>query len=89
MATSICALLLFRLKTFRHLCCFGFGIAPATVPAYSNCLMGQQHRVTVKRRRRKAYDERRKAAAAASAPRRAAAKTRSKKTAEKTAQKAS
>ncbi len=56
-------------------------IARAVLPAYSNCLMGQQHRVTVKRKRRKAYNERQRVAAAAKAPRRApAAKTRAKKT---------
>ena len=59
-------------------------IAPGALPAYSNCLMGQQHRVTVKRKRRKAYIERQRVIAAASAPRRAAAvKPRAKKTAEK------
>jgi hypothetical protein len=69
--------------------CSGLAIARAILPAYSNCLMGQQHRVTVKRRRRKAYLERQKVAAAARAPRRTAtAKTRAKKTTEKTAEKA-
>ena len=56
-------------------------IARRLLPAYSNGLMGQQHRVTVKRKRRQAYLERlRVKAAAASAPRRAAAKTKGKKT---------
>jgi hypothetical protein len=54
-------------------------IAPELVPAYSNGLMGQQHRVTVKRKRRKAYVERKRVLA--KAPRPAAAKTRAKKTA--------
>jgi hypothetical protein len=54
-----------------------FQIASLPLPAYSNCLMGQQHRVTVKRKRRKAYVERKRAAA--KAPRRPAAKSRAKK----------
>jgi hypothetical protein len=54
-----------------------FQIAPLALPAYNNCLMGQQHRVTVKRKRRKAYIERKRAAA--KAPRRPAAKSRAKK----------
>jgi hypothetical protein len=54
-----------------------FQIAPRALPAYSNCLMGQQHRVTVKRKRRKAYVERKRVAA--KAPRRMGAKSRAKK----------
>lgn len=54
-------------------------IASALLPAYRDCLMGQQHRVTVKRKRRQAYIERKRVAA--KTPRRAPAKSRSKKTA--------
>jgi hypothetical protein len=54
-----------------------FQIAPLALPAYSNWLMGQQHRVTVKRKRRKAYVERKRAAA--KVPRPTAGKPRSKK----------
>ena len=58
-----------------------FQIAPFAHPAYSNCLMGQQHRVKAKRRRRKAYLERKRTAA--KAPRRSA-KPRGKKASEET-----
>jgi hypothetical protein len=37
-------------------------IASHALPAYSNTLMGQQHRVRAKRTRRKAYLERKRAA---------------------------
>jgi hypothetical protein len=56
-----------------------FQIAQLVLPAYSNCLMGQQHRVKVKRQRRKAYLERKRTVARA--PRRPATKARSKKAA--------
>lgn len=56
-----------------------FQIAPPALPAYSNGLMGQQHRVKVKRKRRTAYLERKRVAA--KAPRRPAAKARGKKAA--------
>jgi hypothetical protein len=55
-----------------------FQIAPVALPAYSNCLMGQQHRVRAKRKRHKAYLERKRLAAKA---RRRTAKPRGKKAA--------
>jgi hypothetical protein len=51
-------------------------IALPTLPAYSNSLMGQQHRVRAKRSRRKAYLERKRAAS--KTRRRPATKTRAK-----------
>jgi hypothetical protein len=54
-----------------------FLIAELALPAYSESLMGQQHRVTAKRKRRKAYLERRRAAE--KAPRRTAERSRAKK----------
>jgi hypothetical protein len=42
-----------------------FQIASRSLPAYSNFLMGQQHRVSVKRKRRKAYLERKRTSATA------------------------
>jgi len=54
-----------------------FEIASPALPAYSSCLMGQQHRVTAKRKRRKAYVERKRVAARPLL--RPAAKSRTKK----------
>jgi hypothetical protein len=69
-----CKTVFFQLIRFGQ---WRFEIAPPGTPAYSNCLMGQQHRVKAKRQRRKAYRERKRVAAAAQ---RRTSKARSKKT---------